>query len=231
MARAIKAGATYFVLLFGLGFLLDRRRDLLARIAAWSPLYLLVALGAGTWAYILAGGPNLTPMVDATTDKAIAAAVVAVAVYSSAFAAMGLCLRFLSGHSPVRRYLADASYWIYILHLPLVMLAQVWIQDWAGPWWLKLAGLSLGVTAVGERPAQGLAQLHGHGLGPERGEVAARGSLTSLRQHTPATEVPNHPAVAPQEGDEIRHRLDERIVDADRMFAWHGLMEGAMRPI
>lgn len=138
-----------FGLAFGFGFLLDRRRNLLDRIAAWSPLYLLVALGAGTWAYILAGGPNLTPMVEATTDKAIAAAVVAVAVYSSAFAAMGLCLRFLSGHSPVRRYLADASYWIYILHLPLVMLAQVWIQDWAGPWWLKLAGLSLGVTAVG----------------------------------------------------------------------------------
>lgn len=138
-----------FGLAFGFGFLLDRRRDLLDRIAAWAPLYLLVALGAGTWAYILAGGPNLTPMVEATTDKALAAAVVAVAVYSSAFAAMGLCLRFLSGHSPVRRYLADASYWIYILHLPLVMLAQVWIQDWAGPWWLKLAGLSLGVTAAG----------------------------------------------------------------------------------
>jgi hypothetical protein len=28
------------------------------------------------------------------------------------------------------------------------MLAQVWVQDWAGPWWLKLAGVSLGVLAV-----------------------------------------------------------------------------------
>ena len=45
-------------------------------------------------------------------------------------------------------YLADASYWVYILHLPLVMLAQVWIQDWTGPWWLKLAGVSGGVFAV-----------------------------------------------------------------------------------
>ena len=72
----------------------------------------------------------------------------ALAVYASAFAAMGLCLRFLSGHSAIRRYLADASYWVYILHLPLVMLAQVWVQDWAGPWWLKLGGVSLGVFAV-----------------------------------------------------------------------------------
>ena len=46
------------------------------------------------------------------------------------------------------RYVADASYWIYILHLPLVMLAQVWVQDWSGPWWAKLAGVSFGVFGV-----------------------------------------------------------------------------------
>lgn len=137
-----------FGLAFGLGFLIDRRRDLLDRIAAWSPLFLIVAVAAGVAAYGLAGGPSLEPMAEPTDQKAIAAAVTALAVYSSAFAAMGLCLRFLSGHSTVRRYLADASYWVYILHLPLVMLAQVWVQDWAGPWWLKLGGVSLGVLAV-----------------------------------------------------------------------------------
>lgn len=137
-----------FGLAFALGFLIDRRRDLLDRIARWSPLFLLVAPVSGVYAYILAGGPNLTPMAEPTGAKALAAAVTALAVYASALAAMGLCLRFLSGHSPVRRYLADASYWVYILHLPLVMLAQVWAQDWAAPWWIKLAGVSLGVFAV-----------------------------------------------------------------------------------
>lgn len=138
-----------FGLAFALGFLLDRRRDLLDRIAAWSPLFLIVAIAAGVWAWGLAGGPSIVPMAEPTAAKALAAAVVALAVYASALAAMGLCLRFLSGVSRVRRYLADASYWVYILHLPLVMLAQVWIQDWPGPWWLKLAGVSAGVFAVG----------------------------------------------------------------------------------
>jgi peptidoglycan/LPS O-acetylase OafA/YrhL len=137
-----------FGLAFGLGFVLDRRRDLLGRIARWSPLFLIVAVASGVAAYVLAGGPNLAPMVEPTGAKALAAAVTALAVYASALAAMGLCLRFASGHSPVRRYLSDASYWVYILHLPLVMLAQVWVQDWAGPWWVKLAGVSLGVFAV-----------------------------------------------------------------------------------
>jgi peptidoglycan/LPS O-acetylase OafA/YrhL len=137
-----------FGLAFGLGFLLDRRRDLLDRIAAWAPLFLIAAVVSGAAAYGLAGGPRLELMAEPTAEKALAAAVVAFAVYASALAVMGLCLRFLSGHSPVRRYLADASYWVYILHLPLVMLAQVWVQDWAGPWWLKLGGVSLGVLAV-----------------------------------------------------------------------------------
>jgi glucan biosynthesis protein C len=137
---------------FGLAFLvgmgLNRRRDLLDRIAHWSPVYLGLALGAGIIGYQLAGGPRLTPLVEPTAAKALVAGVMALAIYASALAATGLCLRFLSGHSPVRRYLADASYWIYILHLPLVMLAQVWVQDWSGPWWLKLAGITLGVFAV-----------------------------------------------------------------------------------
>ena len=133
---------------FATGFLLDRRRDLLDRIAGWSPVYLITAIVSGAWAWILAEGPGIAPMVEPTPAKALAAVVVALAVWTSAFAAMGLCLRFLSGHSTVRRYLADASYWVYILHLPLVMLAQVWVQDWPAPWWAKLAGVSLGVLAV-----------------------------------------------------------------------------------
>lgn len=133
---------------FALGFLVDRRRDLLDRIAGWSPVYLVTAIVSGVWAYVLADGPSLAPMVEPTQAKAVAAVVMALAVWTSAFAALGLCLKFLSGHSPIRRYLADASYWVYILHLPLVMLAQVWVQDWRAPWWAKLAGVSLGVFAI-----------------------------------------------------------------------------------
>ncbi|HEV7354053.1 MAG TPA: acyltransferase family protein [Brevundimonas sp.] len=142
------AALTGFGLAFGLGVLLDRRRDLLDRIARAWPVYLLAAVASGVWGYALAGGPMLTPMAEPTVAKALAAAVMAVAVYASAFAVMALCLHFLSGHSPMRRYLADSSYWVYILHLPLVMLAQVQVQDWAAPWWLKLGGVTLGVLAV-----------------------------------------------------------------------------------
>jgi hypothetical protein len=82
-----------FGLAFGAGFLIDRRRDLLDRIATWSPIFLAVAVVTGVAAWYLAGGPVIEPMVEPTEDKAVAAWTVALAVYSSAFAAMGLCLR------------------------------------------------------------------------------------------------------------------------------------------
>ena len=138
-----------FGLAFGFGALLDRRRDLLARIQAWWPAYLGLAMGAGATALMLAGGPDprLVPVADPAT-KAMAAATFGVATYASAFAAMALALRFFGGHSRTRRYLADASYWIYIVHLPLVMAAQVLVQDWAMAWPVKLALVVGGVLTV-----------------------------------------------------------------------------------
>lgn len=138
-----------FGLAFGMGVLLDRRRDLLAKIEGWTPVYLGLALGAGTTALMLSGGPTpvLTPMNDPAA-KALAAAAFGVATYASMFAVVGLALRFWSGHSALRRYLADASYWIYIVHLPLVMAAQVVVQDWTLVWPIKLAVVVVGVMAV-----------------------------------------------------------------------------------
>ncbi|MBP0454642.1 acyltransferase family protein [Kitasatospora sp. RG8] len=50
---------------------------------------------------------------------------------------VGAALHFFSGFSPVRRYIADASYWIYIIHMPLVMALQVLMRDWPLNWALK----------------------------------------------------------------------------------------------
>ncbi|MBN9466061.1 acyltransferase family protein [Brevundimonas sp.] len=134
---------------FGFGVLLDRRRDLLGRIQAWTPACLGLALVVGAMALMLAGGPDprLTPLTDPSIKEAAAAAF-GVATFASVFAAVGLAIRFASGRSAVRRYLSDASYWVYIVHLPLVMAGQVLVQDWALPWAVKLILIVSGVLAV-----------------------------------------------------------------------------------
>ena len=58
-----------------------------------------------------------------------------VAAWSWTFAAIGLALRFLSNPSPLRRYVADASYWMYLIHVPLVLAMQIAVArlDWPAP--------------------------------------------------------------------------------------------------
>ncbi len=140
---------TAFGCAFGLGFLLDRRRDLLVRIERLWPVFTVVALGVGTAAMVMVGGPvpDLTPVADPDL-KAPLAAVMALAVFASTFAVLSLALRFASGHSAARRYLADASYWVYIVHLPLVMVGQVLLLDAPLPWWGKLLAVVAGTMAV-----------------------------------------------------------------------------------
>lgn len=134
-----------FGLAFGLGVMLDRRRDLLTRIGRLWPWFL--ALGSAAGVTVLALWSGFEP-VNEPAEKAAAAAVVGVAIYALSLAAVGLSLRLFSGASAIRRYVSDAAYWTYIVHLPLVMAAQVWIQHLAWPWPLKLALVVGGVLAL-----------------------------------------------------------------------------------
>lgn len=140
---------TAFGLAFATGALLNRRRDLLSRIVSAWPVFAVVALATGAAALYLAGGPG--PRLTAVSDpemKLTSAWTYAIAMWSATFAVIGLALRFASGHSAVRRYLADASYWVYIIHLPLVMAAQVLLLAQPWPWFAKLAAVLVGVMAV-----------------------------------------------------------------------------------
>lgn len=144
------AALTGFGLAYACGALLATRRALLDRIATGLPLHLGLALIAGTTAFLLAGGaaPQLAPIADVGT-RAVASLAYGVATFAATFALLGIALRAFAGVSRARRYLADASYWIYIVHLPLVLVAQALMQDLAWPWWCKLAVVVTGVSAIG----------------------------------------------------------------------------------
>ncbi|MGZ5874913.1 MAG: acyltransferase family protein [Bradyrhizobium sp.] len=72
----------------------------------------------------------------------------ALAIWTTTFAVIGLALRFMSGYSATRRYLADSSYWLYLIHLPIVMALQVAVSPLDWPWPLKFATILLVALAV-----------------------------------------------------------------------------------
>ena len=49
------------------------------------------------------------------------------------FGMMGLFRRFFSGESKAMRYISDSSYWLYLAHLPLIIVAQFLVRNWDMP--------------------------------------------------------------------------------------------------
>jgi peptidoglycan/LPS O-acetylase OafA/YrhL len=124
---------------FGVGWLLHRQVDLLRLLERrWLP-HLVLALGLILISFVLSGvmlsapgAPKLP--VSFATLRLVSAILYAPAIWISTFAVVGLALRFMSGFSPAWRYLADASYWLYLIHMPIVMALQVALSqlDWPG---------------------------------------------------------------------------------------------------
>jgi len=64
------------------------------------------------------------------------------------FGMMGLFRWLLSRPSFTVRYLSDASYWIYLAHLPLIIVAHWLVVDWPISYHLKYVLACVGVTVV-----------------------------------------------------------------------------------
>ena len=71
----------------------------------------------------------------------------ALAVWFLMYGFLGLFLCYLEKPSPGWRYMSDASYWMYIVHPPLVLVLPTLLADYALPAWVK-ASLVLSATTL-----------------------------------------------------------------------------------
>jgi peptidoglycan/LPS O-acetylase OafA/YrhL len=128
---------------FGFGWLLHRQIDLLRILEKRWLIHLAFAIGLIAMSFLVALSPALSDIpaipIGIETMKLAGAAFYALAIWTTTFAAIGLAIRFMSGFSPTRRYLADASYWLYLIHLPIVVALQVAVSRLDWPWPIKFA--------------------------------------------------------------------------------------------
>jgi ABC-type multidrug transport system ATPase subunit/peptidoglycan/LPS O-acetylase OafA/YrhL len=123
-----------FFTAFVIGWLVNRSSDALGIIEKkWWVNLVLAAIATG-W---LLHTSHATPIAAPGVTKTVYAYVFGVAVWAWVLGLTGAALRFLSNYSAVRRYIADASYWIYLVHLPVVAALAVWVGHWPLHWGVK----------------------------------------------------------------------------------------------
>jgi ABC-type multidrug transport system ATPase subunit/peptidoglycan/LPS O-acetylase OafA/YrhL len=130
---------------FGFGWLVQRQPELLAHWKRqWSGHLGVALLSTAACLWI----QGLEPRLEAAApgrETLVYALCYALAIWSWVFGLLGTALRYLSRERPALRYLADSSYWIYLVHLPVVAALQVLVGHLPWHWSLKLAVI-LGVS-------------------------------------------------------------------------------------
>lgn len=126
---------------FVLGWLLHRQTALLRVLERQWVVNLALAV-ALTTACLAVVGP--TPDLEAATaidggDRMRLAytAGYVVSIWYWCFGLLGAAMRFFDGQSPAWRYVADSSYWLYLVHLPIVFGLQVALMAVPLHWAIK----------------------------------------------------------------------------------------------
>ena len=140
---------------FGLGWLLHRRADRLDTLALQWPVNLVLAAALTSVCLAIAGlRPDLSAAATAGGIEGGApmrwayAAAYALSIWTWTFGLLGAAIRFLSGESAVRRYLSDASYWLYLVHPPIVFGLQVVLMEVPLHWSIKLPAILVVTMAL-----------------------------------------------------------------------------------
>ena len=130
---------------FGFGWLTHRQTDRFLELERrW--LSFIVFAVALTIASLYVGG--VTPRFEAYLGgRALMwyTAAYLVGAWCWIFGLIGFAVRYLSNPSPVRRYIADSSYWLYLMHLPVLAFFAAWWNPLPWHWTIKYP-LQVGAT-------------------------------------------------------------------------------------
>ena len=137
----------YYATFFAFGALMYRRRGRSGKL-------LIDTVGRPWWLFLPVSFLVVLPAgLVFTFDKEAfswpVASVLQVAyAWGMCFGLMGLFRVLLAEERRGVRYLSDSSYWLYLAHLPVVVLAQAVVRDWNLPAEVKFVMISVTVTVL-----------------------------------------------------------------------------------
>jgi glucan biosynthesis protein C len=129
---------------FAFGWLLYRRRDVLEALGArWKTPMAIGAAAAVAYLVVTVG----QAIKDRAVFHIVGCAVAGLTMWMLIFGIVGLFVSRLDRPRPLVRYLSDASYWMYLVHLPLTIVIPGLLAPLALPAALKFA-ITLTVTTA-----------------------------------------------------------------------------------
>lgn len=126
-----------YLYVFAIGWMLDRQRHLLRVLGDRWPVNFLLGLAGALVCLNLAGAEATFVVIQDQGAKLLYAGAYGVALICWTLSFVGAGARYLSRASPIWRYVSDASYWMYIVHLPVVMALQTALMQVEWHWGIK----------------------------------------------------------------------------------------------
>jgi glucans biosynthesis protein C len=136
---------------FGFGWLVGRQPAILQDWAKhWFSNLSLGVFCTVVCLLLLGAAPVLTPA-ERGWETMLYASLYALAVWGWTLGLIGAAVRFMTRENAAVRYVADASYWIYIVHIPVLLVLQAAVQPLDLPWVAKFpmtVGISFAIMFV-----------------------------------------------------------------------------------
>lgn len=132
-----------YAIFFAFGWLLFLRQDIVSAFGRHPWRYVSTGLVASLAYMIVLVG---SPFGGGWARQLPGAVAAGVATWLLIYGVTGVFVRYFEKPRPAQRYLSDASYWMYIIHLPVVIWLQAALAGSTMPALVKFAIVLVGVT-------------------------------------------------------------------------------------
>jgi glucan biosynthesis protein C len=134
---------------FGFGWILQRRTAWLEMLSRDWTLYLGAAAVLTAVSMALVGAsPQLHVPVMTVVERASFAATYNLGTWCWIFGLIGAAVRFLDEPNERWRYLAESSFFVYLMHLPVSYLLSTWVVRWPLHWSFKFAFIVVSTAGI-----------------------------------------------------------------------------------
>ena len=136
----------FFGLLFAAGYFIYQQQDFLDKFKNYALFLLIGSLGVYAYYFsLLPDAFSFMPAQDSFAKKLLLAFLEAIIACWMTIACLVAGKKFLNIRNTLLRFLSDSSYWIYIVHLPIVFAVQYQLMDTEFSLAIKYS-LSVGIT-------------------------------------------------------------------------------------